>query len=171
MAAVAPERAEVAQALAEIDAALDDTRAQRVAALAREPIAPAHLVSVLGDPPAHPAGRQVWCGLAYGIESYRDRHPEALGHEAHGGAMAAIGPRPGQRWDLAPEWDDMAERITDGPALVGIAADIGLRGDTVHQAEVSTWLSAVDAAGEALEAQGPRVEHGLTPDHGFSLGC
>ncbi len=170
MAAVAPERAEAVQALADIDAALDDTRGQRVAALAREPIAPAHLALVLGNPPADPAGRQVWCGLAYGIESYRDRHPEALGHEAHGGAVAAIGPRPGQRWDLAPEWDDVAGRIADAPALVGIATDIGLRGHRVHQADVSTWLSAVDAAGEALEAHRPSAEHGLTPDHGLSLG-
>ena len=134
MAAVAPERAELVQALAEIDAALDDTRAQRVATLAREPIAPAHLVLVLGDPPADSAGRQVWCGLAYGIEAYRDRHPEALGHEAHGGAMAAIGPRPGQRWDRAPEWDDVAGRIADAPALVGIATDIGLRGHEAVEA-------------------------------------
>jgi conjugative relaxase-like TrwC/TraI family protein len=170
MAAVAPQRGEVTQALAELDAALDDTRGQRVAVLAGQAITPFHLVSALGDPPAEPAGRQVWCGLAYRIESYRDRHPEALGHEVTGGVVAAIGPRPADRWDRAPEWDDLAGRLADGPVLVGIAADIGPLGETAHRDDVSTWLSAVDAADEALEAHRPTVERDLTPEGGLSLG-
>ncbi len=92
--AVAPERAELTRVLGELEVALDDTRAARVAAIAGEPIAPVHLVAVLGEAPAESAGRQAWCGLAYRVESYRDRHPEALGHEASGGVVAAIAGEP-----------------------------------------------------------------------------
>ena len=90
LAATEPQRTELTEALAELDAALDDTRPERVAAISGEAIVPAHLVAVLGEPPSHTAARQAWCGLACRIESYRDRHPEALGHETAGGVMAAL---------------------------------------------------------------------------------
>lgn len=167
MDAVAPERAELTQVLGEFDAALDDTRAARVAAMAAEPVAPAHLV-VLGEPPADSAGRQAWYGLAYRVESYRDRHPEALGHEASGGVAAAIGPRPGERWQRAPEWDDLAGQLGHGVALVAMAVEVARPGETMPN-EPSSWQEFVDQAGRDLEARTPTLERGIRPDHGMEL--
>lgn len=121
MEAVAPQRAELGEALGELDAALDDTRAARVAAMATEPLAPSHLAGVLGAPPSGAARRAAWCGIVYRVESYRDRHPEALEHAAAGGVMAAIGPRPGERWCRQPEWDDLADHLAHGADVVAIA--------------------------------------------------
>jgi conjugative relaxase-like TrwC/TraI family protein len=168
MDAVAPERAELTQVLGEFDAALDDTRAARVAAMAAEPVAPAHLVVVLGEPPADSAGRQAWYGLAYRVESYRDRHPEALGHEASGGVAAAIGPRPGERWQRAPEWDDLAGQLGHGVALVAMAVEVARPGETMPN-EPSSWQEFVDQAGRDLEARTPTLERGIRPDHGMEL--
>ncbi|MDP9019536.1 MAG: relaxase domain-containing protein [Actinomycetota bacterium] len=167
--AVAPHRMELTQVLAELDAALDDTRAARVAAMAGEPIAPIHLVAVLGEPPADSAGRQAWCGLAYQVESYRDRHPEALGHEAFGGVAAAIGPRSGERWQRAPEWDDLAGQLGRGVDLVAMAVEVARPGETMPD-EPSSWLELVDQAGRDLTARTPTLERGIRPDHGMELG-
>ena len=62
--------------LAQFDAALDHTRADRVRALADDPLA--HLVERLGPVPGSPAGRAVWCHHALGIEAVLDRS-DALG--------------------------------------------------------------------------------------------
>jgi hypothetical protein len=62
--------------LAQFDAALDHTRADRVRALADDP--PAHLVERLGPAPGSRAGRAVWCHHALGIEAVLDRS-DALG--------------------------------------------------------------------------------------------
>ncbi|MGH9181425.1 MAG: hypothetical protein ACRDY5_06900 [Acidimicrobiales bacterium] len=135
---------------AEFDAALDDTRAQRVAALSGEAIVPAHLVAVLGEPPGDAAGHQAWCGLACRIESYRDRHPEAFGHESAGGVMAAIGPRQAERWMSDREWDDLAGQLRHGPALVAMAAEIngGTRLSPVG-AETRSWADILGSGGHA----------------------
>ncbi|MGH9282083.1 MAG: hypothetical protein ACRD0S_04015, partial [Acidimicrobiales bacterium] len=169
LAATEPQRTELTEALAELDAALDDTRAQRVAALSGEAIVPAHLVAVLGGPPGDAAGRQAWCGLACRIESYRDRHPEALGHESAGGVMAALGPRQSERWVPDPEWDDLAARLRHGPALVTMAAEIneGTRLTPVG-AEVRSWADILDQAGMLLEARRQTTERGL--DRGLGQG-
>ncbi len=170
MEAVAPRRQELAQALGELDAALDDTRAARVAAMAAEPIAPAPLVAVLGQAPADCAGRQAWCGLAYRVESYRDRHPEALGHEASGGIAAAIGPRPADRWHRAPEWDDLAGELAHGVALVATAGELAKPRKPVLESEASSWLELVNRAGQVLEAQTLNRERGISRDYGMELG-
>ncbi|HEV2810918.1 MAG TPA: MobF family relaxase [Acidimicrobiales bacterium] len=166
--AVAPQRAELTQVLAEIDAALDDSRAARVSAIAAEPVAPAHLVAVLGEPPANSAGGQAWCGLAYRVESYRDRHPEALGHEASAGVAAAIGPRPGERWQRAPDWDDLAGQLGHGVALVAMAVEVAGPGETMPD-EPSSWLELVHQAGRDLEPRTPTLERGISRDHGMEL--
>ncbi len=54
LAATEERRVELTGALAELDAALDDTRAKRVEALAAEPIVPPHLVDVVGEAPSDP---------------------------------------------------------------------------------------------------------------------
>ena len=61
--------------LAQFDAALDHTRADRVRALADDP--PAYLLERLGPVPTSSAGRAVWCHHALGTEAVLDS--EALG--------------------------------------------------------------------------------------------
>ncbi len=58
--------------LAQLDAALDHTRADRVRAVADEP--PAYLVERLGPVPSSSAARAVWCHHAAGIEAVLDRN-------------------------------------------------------------------------------------------------
>jgi conjugative relaxase-like TrwC/TraI family protein len=68
---ISPQRKDLGTKLAQIDAALDRTRPDRVAALAEDP--PKHLVSRIGPAPNTPAGRAVWCHHALDIEAVRDR--------------------------------------------------------------------------------------------------
>jgi len=72
IAAMAPKGKELETALAQLHAALDCTRPDRVLALADE--LPPHLVERLGKPPGSPAGRAVWCHYARGIEATLDRN-------------------------------------------------------------------------------------------------
>ena len=72
-------RKQLKATLAQFDAALDHTRADRVRALADDP--PAHLVERLGPVPSSPAGRAVWCHHALGIEAVLDQR--GLGRDAH----------------------------------------------------------------------------------------
>ncbi len=164
-----PRRVELTEALAELDAALDDTRPARVAALADEAIVPAHLVAALGEPPTDTAPRQAWSKLAGRIESYRDRHPEALGHEVAGGVTAAIGPRQAERWLPDPEWDDLAGQLRHGRALVAVAAEIeGRTSASPVGSEPLSWADILDQAGALLETQRRTAERGL--DRGMGLG-
>ena len=71
----APRGQEFAATLAQLDAALDHTRPQRVRALADQP--PAHQVQRLGEPPRSAAGRAVWCHHALPIEAALDRNDGA----------------------------------------------------------------------------------------------
>ncbi len=68
----AARRNELASTLAQLDAALDHTRAERVHALADEP--PTYQVERLGEPPRSTAGRAVWCHHALTIEAAIDRN-------------------------------------------------------------------------------------------------
>ena len=67
----APRRNELAYTLVQLDAALDQTRPERVHALTDEP--PAHQVERLGEPP-RAVGRAVWCHHALPIEAALDRN-------------------------------------------------------------------------------------------------
>ena len=67
----APRRQELATGLAQLDAALDYTRPQRVQALVSDPSS--DLVTRLGEPPASAAGRAVWCHHALPVEAALDR--------------------------------------------------------------------------------------------------
>jgi hypothetical protein len=72
IADVAAQRQELGATLAQVDAALDRTRPDRVAALADGP--PDHLVARIGPVPGTPAGRAVWCHHALDIEAALDRN-------------------------------------------------------------------------------------------------
>jgi predicted nucleic acid-binding Zn-ribbon protein len=75
LADVAVPRQAIGTNLAQVDAALDRTRPDRVAALAEGP--PDHLVRRIGAPPGTPAGRAVWCHHALDIEAALDRNDGA----------------------------------------------------------------------------------------------
>ena len=109
----------------------------------------------------------MWSGLACRIESYRDRHPGALGHEAHGGVEAAVGPRPVERWMADPEWDDLAGQLRHGSELVAVATEVATG---VSYTDARSWTDILDKAGDLLEAQGRMPEHGLDHDSGLGLG-
>ena len=81
-----PQRQEVKTALAQLDAALDCTRTERVLALMEEP--PPRLAERLGPPPRSPAGRAVWCHHALGIEATRDGN-DGAGPSWTGGSQQA----------------------------------------------------------------------------------
>jgi hypothetical protein len=67
-----PRRREFQTATAQLDAALDRTRPQRVHALMCD--ASPDLIKHLGEPPASAAGRAVWCHHALPIEAALDRN-------------------------------------------------------------------------------------------------
>ncbi|MHB1536710.1 MAG: hypothetical protein ACYC1D_19300 [Acidimicrobiales bacterium] len=68
----APRRREFETATAQLDAALDYTRPQRVRALVSDPSP--DVVTRLGEPPASAAGRTVWCHHALPVEAALDRN-------------------------------------------------------------------------------------------------
>ena len=164
-------RIELTDALAELDAALDHTRAGRVAELADLDLTPTHLAGVLGQAPTDPRGRQAWCGLAERIESYRDRHPDALGHEEAGGVVGAVGPRPAKRWMPAPDWDDLAGRLRHGREVVAVAAQVAaLAPSSAAGPEEGSWAEVFDQAAVLLKARSRQADRGLYRDDGLGLG-
>ena len=72
IANTAPERKRLDAELTRIDAALELTRPDRVAALAED--SPPHLTKRIGPAPKAPAGRSVWCHHALEIEAVLDRN-------------------------------------------------------------------------------------------------
>lgn len=169
-------RREDADAVAELDAALDHTRAARVRALASAGQAPSHLVAVLGVPPVSGPGRAAWCGMAFQVEAHRDRHPDRS-LDGYNDVVTAIGPRPSQRWHPDPAWDGLARRLADATAVIAVAAELGdVPG--VDPDSPLAWLALVDDARGALDAvrSSPLCPPALLPerdlraDRGMSLG-
>jgi conjugative relaxase-like TrwC/TraI family protein len=72
IADISAQRKELHTTVAQVDAALDRTLPERVAALVQDP--PQHLVSRIGPAPDTPAGRAVWCHHALDIEAVLDRN-------------------------------------------------------------------------------------------------
>lgn len=93
------QRRQDSDAVAELDGALDHTRAARVRALASGGEELSHLVALLGAPPAGGPGRAASCGLALQVEAYRDRHPDRS-QDGYNDLVTAIGPRPSPRWGI-----------------------------------------------------------------------
>ncbi len=171
------QRRVAADAVAELDAALDHTRAARVRALASAGDAPCHLVAVLGEAPAGGSGRAAWCGLALQVEAYRDRHPDSFSLDDYSDVVTAIGPRPTPRWRPDAEWDGLARRLADAPAVVAVAAELGDQPGVEPDSPLA-WLALVDDARGALDAvrSSPlcppalQPERDLRADRGMSLG-
>jgi hypothetical protein len=63
---------EIITTLAQVDAALDCSRTDRVAGLADDP--PEHLLARIGGVPDTPAGRAVWCHHPLNVEAVLDRN-------------------------------------------------------------------------------------------------
>ena len=85
MAAADAGRKQLKAMWAQFDAALDNTRVDRVRALADDP--PAHLAERFGRAPGSPVGRAVWCHHALGIEAVLDRN-DGIRLPATGGSLA-----------------------------------------------------------------------------------
>ncbi|HET9444220.1 MAG TPA: hypothetical protein VFO65_12900 [Acidimicrobiales bacterium] len=170
------QRREDAHAVAEIDAALEHTRAARVRALANAGDASSHLVAVLGEPPAGGAGRAAWCGLALQVEAYRDRHPDRS-QDGYNAIVTAIGPRPSPRWHPDPAWDGLKRRLANAKAVIAVAAELG-DAPGVDPDSPLAWLATAEDARGALDAarSSPRCARALQPerdlgaDRGMSLG-
>ena len=109
--------------MAQFDAALDHTRADRVRALVDDP--PAHLVERLGPAPGSPGGRAVWCHHALGIEAVLDRS-DALG-------------APTRRARARP-WDEPGQEIAIADRLLHASADLA---DPAGWAELAGQAAAL----------------------------
>jgi hypothetical protein len=105
---------------------------------------------MLGDPPSSVAGRQAWCALAYEIETYRDHHPDAIGHEHEQAAQAAIGPWPSSLSDRM-SWDHLTRRIADGAGIVALADSLPVQ-EQPGLGEPARWSERLDDAFEAWGA-------------------
>jgi hypothetical protein len=77
----APRRSELTGAVADLDAALEHTRPERVSRVAAQP--DTELRHLLGDPPNTPAGRAVWSHYALIIETVRDHEPNPANSTWH----------------------------------------------------------------------------------------
>ena len=113
--------ADLEQSVGDVDRALERVRAERVIAMEGGDEPRSHVVGMLGEPPSSVAGRQAWCALAYEIETYRDHHPNAIGHEHAEGVHGAIGPSPSSLNDpfspaaLGQESVDPSEHLAGDP--------------------------------------------------------
>ena len=118
IADISVQRKELDTTVAQVDAALDRTRPDRVAALVQDP--PQHLVSRIGPAPDTPAGRAVWCHHALDIEALLDqddgRSPTWTGWSPQTGRarhQIAVADRALEASTGLPqpaEWAELAER-------------------------------------------------------------
>lgn len=83
--------------------------------------------------------------------------------------VAAIGPPSGERWQRAPEWDDLAGQLAHGVALMAVAAEISGPGKGGFENDVSAWLERIERAGHVLNAKTLTRERGISPDQGMEL--
>ena len=128
--------------LAQFDAALDHTRADRVRALADDPLA--HLVERLGPVPGSPAGRAVWCHHALGIEAVLDRS-DALGAPPTGRSPAMAR----ARQDVA-----IADRLLQSTADVA---------DPAGWAELTDWAAALRKEAQRLIVARATIDRLVAP--------
>jgi hypothetical protein len=143
--------ADLEQAIADVHGALERLRAGRVIDMASGHEPRVHVVAVLGDPPPSVAGRQAWCALGFEIETYRDHHPDAVGHEHQEGVQAAIGPWPSSLSDGAT-WDHLARRVADGAEIIAIADAIPLEDEPDRLGGPERWSERLNHAFEARDA-------------------
>lgn len=164
--AMAKDRAVLYYTITELDSALQATKAERVVALAAEPLAPTHLAVVIGDPPPDPTARAVWCALAAEVESYRDTHPQAMSRDRSTGVEVAIGRKP-KSWADSQAWEGLAKRLAAGRDLIGIAGELSLDAEpTAAELDPATWARSLTQA-EQLGTASIEVAH---PELGLGLG-
>jgi conjugative relaxase-like TrwC/TraI family protein len=153
--------ADLEQSVADVERALERVRTDRVIAMERGDAPRSHVVGMLGEPPSSFTGRQAWCALAYEIETYRDHHPNAVGHEHEHGAQAAIGPAPSSLSDRI-SWDHLTRRIADGAAIVAVADALPVE-EQLGLGGPERWSERLDDAFEvwgaavALERDAPSL--------------
>lgn len=160
----APKQQRLQSTLEQIDAALNRTRAARVAALADQP--PAYLIARIGPAPKSPAGKAVWCHHALAIEAALDR---TAGLPSGGGRS--------RRTDLARHQILVADRVLEvssekntpaGWAELAQQAAVVL--DQVRRVE-SGRVSRQVAAGQLRQPEpAPWIERAAAQTHpGISL--
>jgi hypothetical protein len=162
------ERSDLRRALLEIDAALEDTRIERVLALAHDDSPPFYLLEALGKLPQSRGGQQAWCGLAAEIERHRDRH--GLTNEA-----LALGPEP--QFRLGQVSDKERSRLHDlihsADGIIGAAHELDpVRRHSVDVADSRTWVAHVAVSQQRMiatrEAATPEIDMEAEPDLGLS---
>ncbi len=145
--------ADLEQAVADVEGALERVRVERVIAMESGHESRTQLVGMLGVPPNSVAGRQAWCGMAYEVETYRDHHPEIIGHEHEEGVYAAIGPSPSSFRDRAT-WDHLVRRMADGAEIVAAADALPVEEQPVGLGGPDRWSERLN---DAFEARGASV--------------
>ncbi len=143
--------ADLEQSFADVDGVLDRLRTDRVIDMASGHAPRMHVVAMLGEPPPSIAGRQAWCALAYEIETYRDHHPDAGGHEHEDGVRAAIGPSPSSLSDRTA-WDHLVRRIAHGAEIIAVADGLPLDDEPDRLGGPERWSERLNRAFEARDA-------------------
>jgi hypothetical protein len=147
---VAPEHHDLETNLAQLDAAIDHTRPDRVRALVDNP--PQHLVERLGPPPSSPAGRAVWCHHTLLFEAALDRNDGVLPPSAPSQRTV----RARQEITLADRYlDDTRIDMSDPVEWQTIAQQAARLVDQAHQ-NVRAWNSI-----SRLTTPGPRSQWSL----------
>jgi len=158
LAATASERQELGKAMADLDAALERTRPERVLAMARGEVTPAHLVDAVGPLPEGPGPRAVWCALAVGVEEFRDRHPgRGLDEEV-------------SRWDdpgLHADQERLHDLLGSAPDLLATGEQLSSAIDPLRDVSRAGWEAQLEQA-EVLAPQLP--EPAIEPSLGMDLG-
>ncbi|MDQ3570973.1 MAG: AAA family ATPase, partial [Actinomycetota bacterium] len=159
LAATASERRELSQAVADLDDALERTRPERVPSLARQEIAPAHLVDALGPLPEGPGPRAVWSALAVEVEAFRDRHPgRGLDEEV-------------SRWHdpgLHADQEHLHQLLARAGDLVAAGNQLSLDTDPLRELSPEGWVVQLEQAQElAPRLPEPALEQSLSMDLGW----
>ncbi len=154
IADVAGRRSQTAEAVAQIEDALERTRTDRVSLLVDDP--PGHLVARLGPPPGSAAGRAVWCHHALGIEAELDRHDGDIG------GRSAHDDRARQEIAVA---DKLLPTEGDQPGTATWAELAGRASSTLDQLRHAQRQHLADRRLQAQEQQQPRawVDQAIPP--------
>ena len=149
----APRRNELASTVAQLDAALDHTRPERVHALADEP--PAHQVERLGEPPAQPPGEP--CGA---ITPYPSK-PSSTATTV----SARLGPDGSGQTDRAKKEIAVADRHLKATEGVNPSEWAEPRNRPAPSAMAWVRDERIRQAAGQTRSSAPQAEHHLRIDH------
>jgi conjugative relaxase-like TrwC/TraI family protein len=156
--ATAEPRTRLTNAIADLDAALDHTRPERVAAAALDP---AHaLWDLLGPPPPTRGGLAAWCGIAHQVTAHHDLHPagdDRLRTSYDIDYIARLDRLSGPRWDRPSTLVDHTDRI------IATACQLDPRPSTDPTHDPNHWQTTVERAIHqlAIEHRHHTIERGL----------